>query len=174
MSYHSIKNKTIARQSEMINNSIDDFLIQKFTHANKIELDLSYIVNPLNGKSFIDTDQLEHIAPEVIKQHRLLKQQQGDCLDGNIPMLATSLALTWTAWAPALPVTNVTGSALRIKKASPKSITAQSSPSFGPMKTLGSSAPFRPMSFSSRPWGSLPGLRGPMGGLLVSRLPCFG
>ncbi|UCD16834.1 MAG: hypothetical protein JSV44_10300, partial [Candidatus Zixiibacteriota bacterium] len=60
---------------------------EDFKRNNRISLDLTYILNPVSGSSFIDCAELDRIAPEVIKKHRQLKNGEGDCKDGNIPML---------------------------------------------------------------------------------------
>jgi len=59
----------------------------EFVNANRIELDINYILNPVVGKSFISRDELQQLASTVVEQHQRLKNGEGDCLDGNIPML---------------------------------------------------------------------------------------
>ena len=58
-----------------------------FADANRISLDITYIVNPRNGRTFISTDEIEQFAPTVIEQHRRLKNGEGDCFDGDTRML---------------------------------------------------------------------------------------
>jgi glucose-6-phosphate isomerase len=58
-----------------------------FVDANRIGLDITYIVNSVNGKPFISVDELERFAPTVVEQHRRLKNGEGHCHDGDTPML---------------------------------------------------------------------------------------
>jgi len=58
-----------------------------FVEANRINLDITYIVNPDNEEPFISAEELDHLAPIVIEHHRRLKNCEGDCRDGDIPML---------------------------------------------------------------------------------------
>ena len=76
---------------------------------------------------------------------------------GRAPMVATSLALTCTAYQPGRSVVNVTGSVVATRYRSPRSMTAQSSPKRGPMWTRGSGAPMCRRQVASRSGGSLPG-----------------
>ncbi|MFH1687263.1 MAG: glucose-6-phosphate isomerase [bacterium] len=58
-----------------------------FIEANRIALDITYIVNPTAGEPFIATDELDGFAPTVVMQHRRLKNGEGDCHDGDTAML---------------------------------------------------------------------------------------
>jgi glucose-6-phosphate isomerase len=58
-----------------------------FVEANRIALDITHIVNPIDGEPFISVDELERFAPTVVEQHCRLKNGEGDCLDGYTPML---------------------------------------------------------------------------------------
>jgi len=60
----------------------DDFVAQ-----NKISLDLTYIVNPVDGRTFISRDDLDDFAPKVVEKHQMLNRGEGDCLDKGTPML---------------------------------------------------------------------------------------
>lgn len=60
---------------------------EAFVSDNRINIDISYIINPVNGETFISVDELEHLAPVVIEKHRQLKNGEGDCKDGGVPML---------------------------------------------------------------------------------------
>lgn len=62
---------------------IDDTFIKK----NRIELDITYIVNPNQSGSFLTTDEIERFAPDVVEKLRLLKSGLGDCKDGETTML---------------------------------------------------------------------------------------
>ena len=76
---------------------------------------------------------------------------------GRAPIVATSLALTWTAYQPGRAVVNVTGSVVATRYRSPTSMTAQSSPKRGPIWTRGSDFPACRRQVFSRSGGSLPG-----------------
>ncbi len=77
-------NKTIERQnkrSSLFNPSPD------FIDSNRLELDISYIVNPPSDRLFISELELEDIAPAVLEKLRMLKKREGNCRDGDVPML---------------------------------------------------------------------------------------
>lgn len=59
----------------------------RFIQNNQLSLDISYIINPSNEIPFISRDELETFAPEVITPHTMLKNGEGDCKDGDMPML---------------------------------------------------------------------------------------
>ncbi|MFH2035941.1 MAG: glucose-6-phosphate isomerase [Candidatus Zixiibacteriota bacterium] len=78
--------------SDNILNTIDEYKImfepeESFLKTNQLKLDISYMINPLNRKSFINRKELEQIAPEVVKMNRRLLAGEGDCLDGKTKML---------------------------------------------------------------------------------------
>ncbi|MEE8577448.1 MAG: glucose-6-phosphate isomerase [candidate division Zixibacteria bacterium] len=81
------ENRTIFRHRQSMQRERTLPVDESFANDNKISLDITYIVNPLNDKSFISRDELDQFAPKVIEQHRRLKNQDGDCKDGNVPML---------------------------------------------------------------------------------------
>ena len=58
-----------------------------FADANRINLDITYVVNPDEEEPFISVDELDRLAPTVIEHHRRLKNCEGDCRDGDTPML---------------------------------------------------------------------------------------
>jgi len=58
-----------------------------FVKANRIALDITYVVNPIDGEPFISLDEIERFAPTVVEQHRRLKNGEGDCKDGDTLML---------------------------------------------------------------------------------------
>lgn len=60
---------------------------EAFINDNKINIDISYIVNPTEEKTFISMDELEQISSTVIEKNRILKNGEGNCLDNDIPML---------------------------------------------------------------------------------------
>ena len=60
---------------------------KSFINDNKINIDISYIVNPTDDKTFITIDELEQFSTTVIEKHKLIKKLDGNCLDNDIPML---------------------------------------------------------------------------------------
>jgi glucose-6-phosphate isomerase len=79
------ENQTIRRQLRA-NKSV--FTISKeFTDANRISLDLTYIVNQSPAGVFISKNELDEIAPLIVEKYNQLIAGQGDCLDGNTPMI---------------------------------------------------------------------------------------
>ncbi|MBN2227872.1 MAG: glucose-6-phosphate isomerase [candidate division Zixibacteria bacterium] len=59
----------------------------EYIKQNNLSLDISYIVNPADGEPFISRDELESFTPDIITKHVMLKNGEGDCKDGDIPML---------------------------------------------------------------------------------------
>lgn len=64
-------------------NSVDEAFIKN----NRIDLDITYIVNPNGSESFLTIDEIEKFAPTVVEKLQLLKAGKGDCKDGDTPML---------------------------------------------------------------------------------------
>jgi glucose-6-phosphate isomerase len=60
---------------------------ESFVRDNRLELDLTYIVNESEHGVFISRAELEELAPRVIEHHQRLKRGEGDCRDGKVPML---------------------------------------------------------------------------------------
>ncbi|MEA1935236.1 MAG: glucose-6-phosphate isomerase [Thermodesulfobacteriota bacterium] len=58
-----------------------------FIKENRINLDITYILNPSDGRPFISRDELDKISPEVVEKHNQLKHGEGDCKDGKTTML---------------------------------------------------------------------------------------
>jgi glucose-6-phosphate isomerase len=81
------ENATVRRHRESISAPKTLSPDAEFVAHNRIELDITHIVNAINGEPFISLDELERFAPAVVEQHRRLKQGEGDCLDGDTPML---------------------------------------------------------------------------------------
>lgn len=81
------ENRTIARHRGLATGPRMLAPEAAFVDANKITLDITHIVNPIDGEPFISTDELERFAPTVLEQHRRLKNGEGDCRDGDTPML---------------------------------------------------------------------------------------
>ena len=80
-------NDTITRHHNSTTEIRTHKLDSAFVKANRIALDITYILNPVHDKPFISVDELNIIAPKVIEQHRQLKLGEGDCKDGDTPML---------------------------------------------------------------------------------------
>lgn len=58
-----------------------------FIKENSIKLDLTYILNPVDGKPFITKDELTEFSPQVVEKLNQLKNGEGNCKDGDTPML---------------------------------------------------------------------------------------
>lgn len=58
-----------------------------FLAKNRIDLDITYIVNPNGADSFLTIDEIEGFAPTVVDKLKLLKSGEGDCKDNGVPML---------------------------------------------------------------------------------------
>lgn len=81
------KNKTILRQMMQEKRPQRFSTNEKFIKENTINLDITYILSSSGDKPFISKAELDDIAPAVIRKHNQLKNSEGDCLDGGIPML---------------------------------------------------------------------------------------
>jgi glucose-6-phosphate isomerase len=79
------ENQTLKRQLQVRRNKFD--FSKEFAESNRIILDLTYIVNQSPFGVFISKNELADIAPVVIEKYRQLTAGEGDCRDGNIPML---------------------------------------------------------------------------------------
>jgi len=78
-------NTTHEKQNHTFKNKLT--IGSNFLKENTIKLDLTYILNPVDGKSFITKDELTEFSPHVIEKLNQLKNGEGDCKDGDIPML---------------------------------------------------------------------------------------
>lgn len=78
------QNMTIARQSRRTSEFEPK---RSFIEENNIELDISYIVNPADGKPFISEAELDGISGKVVANLKKLKDGEGDCRDGDTEML---------------------------------------------------------------------------------------
>ncbi|MFC1476119.1 glucose-6-phosphate isomerase [Candidatus Zixiibacteriota bacterium] len=87
MSDELAENETIIRQQAARRNPALFDPDDAFISDNRIDLDITYIVNPTEQGTFISRRELERLAPTVVEQHRRLKRGEGDCLDGGTPML---------------------------------------------------------------------------------------
>ena len=80
------ENKTITRQRESLGNC--NFKPSPdFIESNRLKLDLTYMINPINGETFITEPELNSLSPTVTEKFNLLKDNKGDCLDSGVPML---------------------------------------------------------------------------------------
>ena len=79
------ENRTI-RQSNRAKGDRFEF-DKEFAELNRITLDLTYIVNQSPFGVFISKKELDDIAPLVVEKFKQLTAGEGDCRDGNIPML---------------------------------------------------------------------------------------
>ena len=80
------ENNTINRHINSSNRS-NFYPDDDFIKNNQIKLDLTYMLNAVNGRPFISSDDLDSISPLIKEKHNQLKNNQGDCLDSGIPML---------------------------------------------------------------------------------------
>lgn len=83
----SEENATITRHRDSVTATGTLMPDDAFVKANQIVLNITHIVNPINGEPFISVDEIERFAPTVVEQHRRLKNGEGDCRDGDTPML---------------------------------------------------------------------------------------
>jgi len=81
------KNKTSLRQMSQDKKHHHLTTNEKFIKENTIKLDITYILSSTGDKPFISKTELDDIAPTIIQKHNQLKNSEGDCLDGGIPML---------------------------------------------------------------------------------------
>lgn len=81
------ENKAIARQkpSPAGRGMLDPG--EAFVEDNRINLDITYIVNASTNGPFISRNELDQIAPVVVEKHQQLKRGEGNCKDGDIAML---------------------------------------------------------------------------------------
>ncbi len=81
------ENRTVSRHRDSAMGARTLSPEEAFLETNRIALDITYIVNPSHGEPFISVDEIESFAPMVVEEHRRLKNGEGDCLDGDTPML---------------------------------------------------------------------------------------
>jgi len=81
------ENATVSRHRNSIAGAKTLTPAAAFVEDNRIALDITYVVNPVDGEPFISTDEIDRFAPTVVDQHRRLKNGEGDCKDGDTPML---------------------------------------------------------------------------------------
>ena len=81
------ENGTITRHRESAGRCHSLTPDAEFTNSNRIGLDITHILNPADSDPFISSDELDRFAPKIVEQHRRLKEGEGDCRDGDTPML---------------------------------------------------------------------------------------
>ncbi len=81
------ENATVARHCDSVAGTRTLTPDATFIEANRIALDITYILNPVHGEPFISADEIDRFAPTVAEKHRRLKDGEGDCKDGDTPML---------------------------------------------------------------------------------------
>lgn len=114
-------NITIKKQMARGNGSNETFNSEDFRLKNRISIDITNIFNT-PGENSIKKSDVEELISDVTVAHRMLRENKGDILDGNIPM---------TGWVD-LPV-NITKEHIdRIK-----SLTKQLSPDIDAFVSLG-------------------------------------
>ena len=111
-------------------------------------------ISPAARRSDSKTDRTRASSVRLSGRSSVARNQRG-----TAPIVATSLALTWTAYRPISSVAKVIGSVFTTRQVSPKSMTAASSPTSGPTRTRSSSTLHSRSRPESRSSGSLPGGR---------------
>ncbi|MCK4856851.1 MAG: glucose-6-phosphate isomerase [candidate division Zixibacteria bacterium] len=81
------ESRATAQQKKSETGQVMYTLDETFIKNNQIGLDITYIVNPVKGEPFISHDELNQMALIVVEKHRQLQRGEGDCRDGDIPML---------------------------------------------------------------------------------------
>jgi glucose-6-phosphate isomerase len=114
-------NITINKQIARGKGNNESFSTEEFRQKNRISIDITNIFNA-QGENPIKKSELEALISDVTNAHKMLRQNKGDILDGNIPM---------TGWVD-LPV-NITKE--HIEKI--KSLTARLSPDIDAFVSLG-------------------------------------
>lgn len=79
------ENETIKRQMTAGHQGIELFESEGFKSANRISLDLTYTFDT-PGQDPISYKDIEDLVPRVMKAHDMLKNNQGDIYDRDIPM----------------------------------------------------------------------------------------
>ena len=68
------ENKTIKVQKDRANGNNNPFNEASWQSANRISLDLTYLFDTPGDSSSITLKDIEDIAPQVIKAHKMLKK----------------------------------------------------------------------------------------------------
>jgi glucose-6-phosphate isomerase len=80
------ENKTIQMQKERASGKKNPFNETSWQSSNRISLDLTYLFDTSGDSLSITLEDIDDIAPQVMKAHRMLKKDQGDICDDGIPM----------------------------------------------------------------------------------------
>jgi len=78
-------NETIKEQIRRGAGEINSFGSSSFIEANRLSLDITYVLDSPDGNSITKND-IEDLIPDVMNAHGMLKKGQGDIFDGDIPM----------------------------------------------------------------------------------------
>jgi len=81
------ENRTILKQKRLQKKRERFIPDNNFIKENKINLDITYILNSTDDRPFISIDELDEISPVVVEKHNQLRHGEGDCKDGEITML---------------------------------------------------------------------------------------
>ena len=79
------KNRTIAKQQRRGDGKQDTFDTLEFREANRITLDVTYMLDA-PGPGSIAMEKVEALIPKVQKAHEMLKREEGDIYDGSTLM----------------------------------------------------------------------------------------
>ena len=80
------ENNTIKAQKERGKDKKNPFNEESWQSANRISLDLTYLFDTPGDSPSITLEDIKDIAPQALKAHRMLKKDQGDIYDNEIPM----------------------------------------------------------------------------------------
>jgi len=80
------ENNSIRAQKQRRKGKKNPFNEGSWQLANRISLDLTYLFDTPGDAPSITFEDIEDIAPQVIRAHRMLKKDQGDIYDHGIPM----------------------------------------------------------------------------------------
>ncbi|MBW2609565.1 MAG: glucose-6-phosphate isomerase [Deltaproteobacteria bacterium] len=79
------ENATIIHQVRRGRNEKNPFETESFIKNNKISIDLTYMFDTPEETSLSKGD-IEALIPRVLEAHKMLKKEEGDIRDGDIPM----------------------------------------------------------------------------------------
>ena len=79
------ENRTILNQIKRGKNEKNPFKTKDFLEKNRIKIDLTYVFDT-PGENTISKENIKDLIPDIIKAHKMLKQEEGDIFDGDLPM----------------------------------------------------------------------------------------
>ncbi len=79
------ENNTISAQKRRCNGNWNGFDAKAFREANRITLDVTYMLGA-PGPGSITMEKIEALIPKVLKAHEMLKRDEGDICDGGTLM----------------------------------------------------------------------------------------